>query len=193
MKKEKITILRLDHRIERDKRITTHVALAARAFGADKIIITGDYDEKLLKTIEKVVRDWGGGFEAEYRKDHIHVIHEFKKRKAVIIHLTMYGLPLKQVIGEIRRINKEQELLIIVGGPKVENEIFHIADYNVAVTSQPHSEVSALAVFLDWLHEGKELEKEFEDARLKITPQKQGKKIIRRDEAIHNYRTYPTS
>ncbi|HIQ29950.1 MAG TPA: tRNA (cytidine(56)-2'-O)-methyltransferase, partial [Candidatus Caldiarchaeum subterraneum] len=123
----------------------------------------------------------------------IHVIHEFKKRKAVIIHLTMYGLPLKQVIGEIRRINKEQELLIIVGGPKVENEIFHLADYNVAVTSQPHSEVSALAVFLDWLHEGKELEKEFEDARLKITPQKQGKKIIRRDEAIHNYRTYPTS
>ena len=34
-----INVLRLGHRIGRDKRITTHVALVARAFGADKILI----------------------------------------------------------------------------------------------------------------------------------------------------------
>jgi len=34
-----ITVLRIGHRISRDKRITTHVALVARAFGADKILI----------------------------------------------------------------------------------------------------------------------------------------------------------
>ena len=35
-----ITVLRLGHRISRDKRITTHVALVARAFGAYNIIIS---------------------------------------------------------------------------------------------------------------------------------------------------------
>ena len=34
-----IIVLRIGHRIGRDKRITTHVALVARAFGANKIII----------------------------------------------------------------------------------------------------------------------------------------------------------
>ena len=35
----KIYVLRLDHRRRRDARITTHVCLTARAFGASKIII----------------------------------------------------------------------------------------------------------------------------------------------------------
>ena len=34
-----IIVLRIGHRIGRDKRITTHVALVARAFGANEIII----------------------------------------------------------------------------------------------------------------------------------------------------------
>ncbi len=181
--RKKITILRLDHRIERDKRITTHVALAARAFGADNIIITGDYDEKVLKSIEKVVKNWGGDFKVEYKENWKQVIQEFKKRNAVVVHLTMYGLPMQQIIRDIRMANTERELLIVVGGPKVEKDMFYLADYNVAVTNQPHSEVSALAVFLDWLHEGKEQEKEFKNAKLKIIPQKQGKKVIRKKNA----------
>ena len=32
-----INVLRLDHRIGRDTRITTHVCLTARAFGASKV------------------------------------------------------------------------------------------------------------------------------------------------------------
>jgi len=44
-----ITILRIGHRISRDKRITTHVALVARAFGAEKIYI----DQKDTKIEEK--------------------------------------------------------------------------------------------------------------------------------------------
>ena len=67
---------------------------------------------------------------------------------------------------------------MVVGGPKVEGEVFRLADYNVAVTNQPHSEVSALAVFLDWLYEGEEQDREFKDAKLKVVPQKSGKKII---------------
>ena len=35
--KMNINVLRLDHRIGRDTRITTHVCLTARAFGASKV------------------------------------------------------------------------------------------------------------------------------------------------------------
>ena len=41
-----ITVLRLGHRVSRDKRTTTHVALAARAFGADKMLVS-EKDEAL--------------------------------------------------------------------------------------------------------------------------------------------------
>ena len=172
----RITVLRLGHRIGRDKRLTTHVALAARAFGADAIIITGDRDDKVLASIRRVAELWGGDFQAEHREDWRQVIRDFKARGSVVIHLTMYGLPLKDVIDELRRLKDEKDLLVVVGGPKVEKEVFYMSDYNVAVTNQPHSEVSALAVFLDWLHEGKEQEKEFKNAKLKVVPQKLGKR-----------------
>ncbi|HEX69064.1 MAG TPA: tRNA (cytidine(56)-2'-O)-methyltransferase, partial [Candidatus Bathyarchaeota archaeon] len=51
--------------------------------------------------------------------------------------------------------------------------------FNVAIGNQPHSECSSLAVFLDRLFEGKELEKEFENAKLKIIPQARGKKVVK--------------
>ena len=36
---KRVIILRLGHRPERDKRITTHVALTARAFGAEGMLL----------------------------------------------------------------------------------------------------------------------------------------------------------
>ena len=42
-----IEVLRLGHRISRDKRISTHVALVARAFGASKIYYTGQKDKSM--------------------------------------------------------------------------------------------------------------------------------------------------
>ena len=67
--------------------------------------------------------------------------------------------------------------LIVVGGAKVPGEIYEMADWNVAVTSQPHSEVSALAVFLHELYMGEELGLEFQGARLRIVPQSHGKLV----------------
>ena len=40
----KVNVLRLDHRLKRDTRITTHVCLTARAFGASKIYLAGERD-----------------------------------------------------------------------------------------------------------------------------------------------------
>jgi len=42
--------------------------------------------------------------------------------------------------------------------------LYERADFNVGVTNQPHSEVAGLAVFLDRLFEGTELDREWEDA-----------------------------
>jgi tRNA (cytidine56-2'-O)-methyltransferase len=42
-----ITVLRLGHRPQRDMRVTTHVALVARAFGADAVILTVKDDRQI--------------------------------------------------------------------------------------------------------------------------------------------------
>jgi len=176
----RIVVLRLGHRVERDKRVTTHVALVARAYGADEIIITGDRDESLIERVEKVVESWGGSFSARFEDSWKKVVRDFKSRGGVTIHLTMYGINLPRIIDEIREIWKQgKSLLVIVGGEKVPGEVYGLADYNVAVTNQPHSEIAALATFLDWLQEGRELEREFPNARLKIIPSSRRKKVLR--------------
>ena len=61
---QEIYILRLGHRPERDKRITTHVALTARAFGAKGIFVSTK-DEVLENSIRSVVDRFGGDFTIE--------------------------------------------------------------------------------------------------------------------------------
>lgn len=58
----KINVLRLDHRQKRDARITTHVCLTARAFGANEVVLSGDEDTKLMENVRDVVKRWGGSF-----------------------------------------------------------------------------------------------------------------------------------
>ena len=62
-------VLRIGHRPERDKRITTHVALTARAFGARGITFHKG-DSRILETVSNVTDKFGGDFEteAEYRE-----------------------------------------------------------------------------------------------------------------------------
>jgi tRNA (cytidine56-2'-O)-methyltransferase len=164
-----IAVLRLGHRVGRDVRITTHICLAARALGADKVFLSGEKDESIIRSIEGVVGKWGGKFEVEYRNDWRAVMKGWKGKT---VQLTMYGEPLNDRLGVLR---KEKDLLIIVGAEKVPPEVYKTADYNISVSGQPHSEVAALAVFLDRLFEGKELEKEFKNAELKVIPQAHGK------------------
>jgi tRNA (cytidine56-2'-O)-methyltransferase len=84
----------------------------------------------------------------------------------------MYGLNLPDVIGEIR---PHKKILVIVGAEKVPGDIYGLADYNVAVTGQPHSEISRLARFLDPLGSGPALNNEFPGAQIRIVPSKAGK------------------
>ena len=167
-----IEVLRLSHRPFRDKRITTHCALAARAFGADSMTYSGIKDTKLESTILSTVKRFGNHFSIKYESNPIAYIKE-KKKSMSIIHLTVYGLPVQDNIEKLRNKN----IMIVIGSEKVPPEVYNLADYNIAVSSQPHSEVSALAVFLHEYFEGKELKKKFSKAKLNIIPQAHGKLV----------------
>jgi tRNA (cytidine56-2'-O)-methyltransferase len=169
-----VHVLRLGHRAARDKRVTTHLFLAARAFGTSGATYTGRRDPSLEETVRDVVSDWGGSFRLEFSGSWRDAIRAWK-RSGVVVHLTMYGLPLRRVIKAIR--DDPSDKLVVVGGAKVPGEVYALADWNVSVTSQPHSEVSALAVFLHELHEGRELDATFEGGRLRVVPQEHGKRI----------------
>ena len=60
-----IYVLRLGHRPDRDKRVTTHVALTARAFGAQGIFVSTK-DEELERSVRSVVKRFGGGFSSHH-------------------------------------------------------------------------------------------------------------------------------
>jgi tRNA (cytidine56-2'-O)-methyltransferase len=75
--------------------------------------------------------------------------------------------------------DSRKDVLIIVGSQKVPGEFFskEVSDFNVAIGNQPHSECASLAVFLDRFFEGREMTTSLENAKVKIIPQRRGKKV----------------
>ena len=169
-----ITVLRIGHRISRDKRITTHVALVARAFGANKIIIDTK-DKKIEETIRSTCNRFGGYFKIESGVDIKKIIKEWN---GTIVHLTMYG---EELDKSIKKIDKSKDLLVIVGAEKVRPLIYEKADFNISIGNQPHSEVAALAIFLDRFTKGLWQKKKF-NGKIEILPSDKGKKVISRDK-----------
>jgi tRNA (cytidine56-2'-O)-methyltransferase len=165
-----IAVLRIGHRIDRDKRITTHVALVARAFGADTIYITTK-DDKIKKNILSVCKRFGDDFQIETGIEPKKII---KSWEGTIAHLTMYGEELEKAVHQI---NREKDLLIIVGAEKVPPYFYEVADWNISVGNQPHSEVAALALFLDRYTKGSWMKKRFH-GNIEIIPAVKGKKVI---------------
>lgn len=171
-----IVVLRLGHRPKRDQRVTTHVALTARALGADEILVSTP-DESLEKTIRSVVDRFGGKFRIKTGVDWRKAIRAWKGE---VVHLTMYGESLSKALRTV----KSRDLMIVVGAEKVPREVYDLADRNVSVGNQPHSEVAALAIFLDRHSGGKALEKGFRGG-LTIVPNPRGKTVIDRRKGKH--------
>ena len=169
-----IEILRIGQRLVRDDRVTTHIALVARAFGASKIYMN-EVNPEIKDTLDRVNKTWGGDFEISFIDDWKELVKRRKNDSARIVHLTMYGEDINDVES---RLEKEQDLLIVIGAEKVPREIFDLADYNVAIGNQPHSEISALAVLLDRILKGKKFSTSFDEAQRKIIPTKQGKNVV---------------
>jgi len=170
----KICVLRIGHRSGRDQRITTHVFLAARALGADEGVLCGDKDESVIRGIRKVCEVWGGNFQINYEENWRRFLIDRKKAGWKIAHLTMYG---ENFEAHAKGLLKER-LVVVVGAGKVPHDVYELADCNLAVANQPHSEVSALALFLDRVQSGKEFERK-DEGKLVIVPNKCGKLVVR--------------
>jgi len=171
----RVMILRIGHRIPRDERVTTHVCLTARALGADGVFISNVHDSQLVKTINDVTQRFGGGFHVEAGEPWRSTLSKWKREGGKVVHLTAYGISLPKIIDEIR--GSREDKLVVVGAEKVPGEMYGLANWNVAVTNQPISEVSALAVFLDWLFEHARLEPQFPNAKIRIIPTEHGKTV----------------
>jgi len=75
---------------------------------------------------------------------------------------------------------KDEDILIFVGAEKVPPEVYQRVDFNISVGNQPHSEIAALAIFLDRFTEGKAL---YEDrnGRMTVIPNERGKTVVNKD------------
>lgn len=167
-----VVVLRLGHRPGRDERTTTHVGLTARALGADRVVLPSAAGSA-VDTINDVTRQFGGPFVVETTDDPLSVLSAWD---GVIAHLTMYGEPIQDVVPVVRASNSSG-LLVVVGAEKVPFAVYERADWNIAVTNQPHSEIAALGVFLDRLFEGAELDQQWRDANKRVVPEPAGKTV----------------
>jgi tRNA (cytidine56-2'-O)-methyltransferase len=120
------------------------------------MLLTGLAESSLLRT----------------RSAGIHV-SELEERRGCVVHLTMFGVNLPDVEEEIRT---KEKILVIVGAEKVPGDLYQLADYNVAVTNQPHSEIAGLAVFLDHIAENA-LHRDFPGAKVRVHPNPCGKTV----------------
>lgn len=169
-----VAVLRLGHRPGRDERTTSHVGLTARALGADKVILAGPAASR-RETIADITDRFGGPFAVEGTDAPLGFLDRWSGH---VVHLTMYGLQIQDEIGEIRTAHGNgTPLLVVVGAEKVPFDVYERADVNLAVTNQPHSEIASLAVFLDRLFGGRELDREWENAERVVVPQAVGKRV----------------
>lgn len=179
-----IEVLRIGQRVVRDERVTTHVALVARAFGASKIMMEDMFPE-LKKTVDNINSRWGGNFKLEFIKDWKDVLKTRKRQGYTVVHLTMYGQNANEIIDTIK--NDLSHTLVVIGAGKVPIEVYKLADYNVSITNQPHSEIGALAVFLDKIYDGDTDYKFQNTGKFEIVPSNSGKKV--REKQLNKYRT----
>jgi tRNA (cytidine56-2'-O)-methyltransferase len=154
------------------------VGLTARALGADRVIMAGSARDR-TDTIVDITERFGGPFDVETTQEPKRIIRDFE---GAVVHLTMYGEPVQDVVDDVRADHGAGPLLVVVGAEKVSFEVYEAADYNVGVTNQPHSEVASLAVFLDRLFQGRELDREWADADRVVVPKETGKKVIEPDD-----------
>ncbi len=174
-----IFVLRWGHRPQRDVRLTTHVALTARALCASGFILSDTKDSHIQETVAKITRAWGGNFYFEMGTPWKRALREWKAKAGIVVHLTAYGenIQSSDVMSRIKATNKD--VMLLVGSQKVPGEFYsnEVSDFNVAVGNQPHSECSSLAIFLDRFFGGKELSQSFEKAKIEIVPKERGKEI----------------
>ncbi|HEX2065806.1 MAG TPA: tRNA (cytidine(56)-2'-O)-methyltransferase [Candidatus Thermoplasmatota archaeon] len=170
----RIEVLRLGHRPARDKRITTHVCLTARALGARGVRIAEE-DGEVVRSVSAVAKRFGGTFAISSGTGWRAPLRQWQDEGGQVVHLTMYGMPLREAVPAI--VADGRPVLVVVGAEKVPPELYQLADRNVAVGAQPHSEVAALALLLDRLRGGAWEDDAFPGGEIQVLPTARGKRV----------------
>jgi tRNA (cytidine56-2'-O)-methyltransferase len=174
-----VVVCRLEHRPGRDDRMTTHVGLTARALGADRLVLPENATQA-EETVADITARFGGPFDVERTAGTVGFVRNFE---GVVVHLTMYGERVQDVEADVRAAHEDEPVLVVVGSEKVPFDVYEHADFNVGVTNQPHSEVAGLAVFLDRLFDGRELDREWADPDAVVLPKETGKRVVDPEDA----------
>ena len=86
----------------------------------------------------------------------------------------MYGEPWRDTVDDIPL---DAPATVVVGGTKVPGELFKLADHNISIGNQPHSEVAALAVFLEsWIGPLDETAR-FSGGEIEVVPSERAKRV----------------
>ncbi|MBR9707085.1 MAG: tRNA (cytidine(56)-2'-O)-methyltransferase, partial [Candidatus Diapherotrites archaeon] len=141
---------------------------------AAEFILSGDNDQKLLNGVNRVTQQFGGLFHTEYVQKWRPWLKQQKKEGFKVVHLTMYGLQLNKQVVKLR---KHPRLVVVVGSAKVPPDLYELADYNISIGNQPHSEVAAISLFLHEYYKGRELNKVFKNAKKTVIPKAKGKNV----------------
>ncbi len=151
------------------------LCMVARAFGASSITFSPD-DKESSKRLERACkalrRDWGGVFAVSSTNNWKGFMKD--KKNYLKVYLTRYGIPVKKLGYQIRTY---KNVLVVVSIKESVKQLYKAADFNMSITTQPHSCASAIAVFLHSFYDGRELAMHFENARYRITPDDHGIRI----------------
>ncbi len=144
------------------------LSLITRAFGAANITFSPTnprIKSRLKRHMAQMSRKWGGKFDVEFCNNWLELIKN--KRNYIKIYLTRYGIPLRKMTY---RINTYKNILLIATTSESTKAVYTNADFNISISSQPHTCGSSLAVFLHDFYHGRELAMHFENAESKVVP-----------------------
>lgn len=145
------------------------LCLTARALGASEITFIGKTNKKILNYINNLNKNWGGSFKVLFAKSYKEVLKS--SSKYVKVCLTRYGTPLQNKIYSLKTY---KNMVLIIPPSSIKEPSKYSPDFNISVTSQPHSSSAALAVFLHEFYNGRELAMHFENAKYKLIPDNNG-------------------
>lgn len=146
------------------------LCLTARALGASEITFIGKRDSKILKYMDKINYNWGGRFKVSFVKS----LKEVMKNsiKYTKICLTRYGTPLQDKMYTLKTY--KNIVLIVPVRQKIADTVKDFTDFNISISSQPHTAAAAIAIFLHEFYSGRELAMHFENAKYRLVPSERG-------------------
>ena len=86
-----IEVLRIGQRIVRDDRVTTHIALVARSFGAKRIYMN-EINPEINNTVSKINKTWGGNFAIENITEWKKIIRKKKNESVKIVKFSTVSI-----------------------------------------------------------------------------------------------------